>query len=79
MPTVMRIGSHRFFFYSNEGSEPPHVHVQSGEKSAKFWLDPVALARSSGYDAREILLLHRYVEQHGAVLEEAWHAFFHRP
>lgn len=28
MPTVRRIGSARFFFYSNEGTEPPHIHVK---------------------------------------------------
>lgn len=71
MPTVMRVGSPRFLFYSKEGSEPPQVHVQSGEKSAKFWLDPVALDRSSGYDAPEMLLLHRYVEQHRERLRQA--------
>ena len=41
MPTVLRWGPYRAFFYSNEGSEPPHVHVRSGDKEAKFWLhDP---------------------------------------
>ena len=44
MPTVRRIGSARFFFYSNEGSEPPHVHVEQGGSVAKFWLAPVSLA-----------------------------------
>ncbi|MCB9870153.1 MAG: DUF4160 domain-containing protein [Planctomycetes bacterium] len=28
MPTVLRIGSTRFFFYSNEGNEPPHIHIE---------------------------------------------------
>jgi len=44
MPTVMRIAGYRFFFYSNEGSEPAHVHVQSGDGEAKFWLNPIELA-----------------------------------
>ena len=45
MPTIARIGPYRFFFYGNEGSEPPHVHVQRERMLAKFWLDPVSLAR----------------------------------
>jgi hypothetical protein len=36
MPTLGRIGPFRFFFYSNEGAEPPHIHVQQERKIAKF-------------------------------------------
>jgi len=46
MPTVLRHGGHRFVFFSNEGNEPPHVHVETAENHAKFWLDPVALVKS---------------------------------
>ncbi|MCI0405089.1 MAG: DUF4160 domain-containing protein, partial [candidate division Zixibacteria bacterium] len=44
MPTVARIKGFRFFFFSNEGHEPPHIHVEHGDKYAKFWLEPVELA-----------------------------------
>lgn len=40
MPTVLRLGRFRFFFFSNEGNEPPHIHVRAGEDEAKFWLEP---------------------------------------
>ena len=46
MPTVLRIGSARFFFYSNEGDKPSHIHVEQAGAVAKFWLDPVSLASS---------------------------------
>ncbi len=36
MPTLGRIDPFRFFFYSNEGVEPPHVHAQQERKTAKF-------------------------------------------
>ncbi len=36
MPTVLRVDGFRFFFYSNEGNEPAHIHVQKAEKYAKF-------------------------------------------
>ncbi len=42
MPTILRIGPYRFFFYSNEKGEPSHIHVQRERFLAKFWLNPVA-------------------------------------
>jgi Domain of unknown function (DUF4160) len=51
MPTVARIGPFRFFFYSNEGAEPPHIHAQQDRKMAKFWLEPVTLASSGRFSA----------------------------
>lgn len=38
MPTVKIVGRHRFFFFSKENNEPPHIHVESAENAAKFWL-----------------------------------------
>jgi hypothetical protein len=48
VPTVLRVGPYRFFFSSNEGTEPPHIHVEAGSASAKFWLQPVALSTTMG-------------------------------
>ena len=48
MPTVMKIGPFRFHFYSDEGNEPPHIHVATPEGECKFWLQPVRLARNKG-------------------------------
>lgn len=78
MPTVLRLNGYRFFFYSNEGGEPPHVHIDAAGKSAKFWLTPVSLARSAGYNSKELLVLHGLVEAYRDRLEQAWHDFFHR-
>ena len=50
-PTVLRVERYRFLFVSNEGHEPPHVHLQDGEQLAKRWLDEVQLAASSGFVA----------------------------
>lgn len=44
----MRVGPHRYFFYAADSDEPPHVHVQRDNCEAKFWLDPVRLARTFG-------------------------------
>lgn len=76
MPNVLRLGAYRIFFFSNEGHEPPHVHVESGDNYAKFWLRPVVLAWSVGYTARELRRLRELVEEHREELEARWHEYF---
>jgi Domain of unknown function (DUF4160) len=44
MPTVLRVGRYRFYFFSNESNESPHIHAKASGDEAKFWLDPVQLA-----------------------------------
>ena len=78
MPTILRDGRRRFFFYSNEGSEPPHVHVESSSGAAKFWLAPVALVVSSGLRSDELRELERFIRLNRKVLLEAWNDFFGR-
>ena len=76
MPTVMNVSGFRFFFYSMEGAEPPHIHVERGERTAKFWLDPVQLARSRGFRAQELNRLRAMVIEHRSRFKEAWHGHF---
>lgn len=54
MPTVLRIGPYRFFFYSGDGGEPLHIHVEREDRIAKFWLNPVRLAKSGGFNRAEL-------------------------
>jgi hypothetical protein len=76
MPTVLRSGPYRFFFYSNERSEPPHVHVQRDRAVAKFWLRPVAVASSSEFRGSELRQIERLIAMNADELLEAWHEFF---
>ena len=76
MPTILRIGSYRFFFYSNEMGEPPYIHIQSERKLAKFWLQPVQLASSKRLPAHELSRLNRLVEENKEHLMEAWNEHF---
>jgi hypothetical protein len=76
MPTVLRIGPYRFFFYAGDGSEPEHVHVERDEHIAKFWLNPVRLEQSGGFGRTELGQLLRMVEEHRQALLEAWHGYF---
>ncbi len=73
MPTVLRSGPYRFYCYSHEPNEPPHVHVDRDDLSAKFWLDPVGLARNLGFSAKELQRIQKLVMQHQAEFLEAWH------
>ena len=74
MPTLLTIGPHRFFFFSREGHEPPHIHVETAENYAKFWLSPeVSLAEAVGYNARELRKVRELVEQNAALFREKWH------
>ena len=76
MPTVERWRGYRFYFYSHEPNEPPHVHIDRGGATAKFWLEPVALARTVGYKPQELTALSALVRQNRETFLEAWHAFF---
>lgn len=76
MPTVLRVGGYRFFFCSNEGNEPPHIHVQRERLLAKFWLQPIALASSKGFTAQELRRLVDLARENQSRFMEAWHEFF---
>jgi len=56
--------------------EPPHVHVDREDYSAKFWLDPVALAYNLGFTARELRKLETIVLENKKHLVEAWYGYF---
>jgi len=72
MPTVLKVGPYRFFFYSNEQGEPPHVHVQREQLLAKYWLNPVTLAGSKRFASHELRAIHKLVEENRKIFLEAW-------
>ncbi len=76
MPTVLRVGPYRFFFFSNEGDEPAHIHVRRDSALAKYWLRPIMLASSSHFSAAEIRKVRRLVAANEQVLLEAWDEHF---
>ena len=79
MPTILRDGPYRLYFYSHDlVNEPPHVHVDRDELSAKFWLNPVMLARNLGFGPAELRKIEQLVIAQGPELLEAWHAQFGR-
>jgi hypothetical protein len=76
MPTILRIGPFRFFFYSNENQEPAHIHIQRERMLAKFWLNPVALASSTRFSSQELRKLEQLVIDNRNVFLEAWNEYF---
>ena len=76
MPTILRIGGLRFFFYSKEGTEPPHIHVEQSDDVAKFWLESVELESSYGFSAKEINQIRKLVVEHRETLLQAWYDYF---
>ena len=78
MPTIDRFKGCRFFFFSNEGTEPAHVHVEAGDSWVKFWLEPVELADSKGFNASRLREIRERVEEKRVTYLEKWHEHFRR-
>jgi hypothetical protein len=78
MPTVLRTGPYRFLFYAGDRDELPHVHVEREDSLAKFWLDPIRLQRSRGFNRVELRRIQRLIDDNHTQLLEAWHGYFGR-
>lgn len=76
VPTILLAGPYRMYFYSHEPNEPPHIHVDRDDQSAKFWLEPVALALNLGFSPAELRRIQRLVGENRALLLEKWYERF---
>ncbi len=76
MPTVLRSGPYRFFFYAGDRHEPPHVHIERDASKAKFWLEPISMQSSAGFSRAELNTIYRLIEQHQPLLSQHWHDYF---
>ncbi len=76
MPTILRIGPYRFYFYVGDRNEPPHIHVQREDNMVKMWLEPVHQGQNIGFRAVELRQIQRIVEEHQIELLEAWNEYF---
>jgi hypothetical protein len=74
MPTVLRIGSFRFHFYTDEGSEPPNIHVRTPDGDCKFWLEPsIFLANNRGVRSHDLRQIERLVFENQEELKKAYY------
>jgi hypothetical protein len=76
--TLLIVDGFRFWFYRNEGQEPPHVHASKAGAAAKFWLQPVRLAYSYGFSPTQLRRIRELVFEHQAYFVERWHEHFGR-
>lgn len=76
MPTALRIGAYRFFFYAGDRAERVHIHVRRDEREARFWLEPVRLEWNRGFTLRELNVLEGLVQEHAESLVRAWCEYF---
>ena len=76
MPTIFVVDGYRFFFFSNEGTEPLHIHVEKAEKYAKFWLNPTALAISHKFNSSELKTIEEIIEKRKKEIEGKWNEYF---
>ena len=76
MPTIHRQSGFRFYFFTHEPNEPPHVHIDKGSATIKVWLDTPEVAKTRGFRAHEITGIIAMVSEHQQMLREAWHEYF---
>jgi len=76
MPTVLTDGPYSFVFFSSDKGEPAHIHAKRDRQIAKFWLNPIALAKNQGFKEHELTQIARLVIKHQQTLIEAWHEYF---
>jgi len=76
MPTVFEIGPYSFVFFSSDQGEPVHIHVKRDKQIAKFWLNPISLAKNRGFKEHELNRIAGLVEENRQQLIEAWNEYF---
>lgn len=77
MPRILFIKGFRFFFFSNERNEPPHIHIAKDEGYAKYWIEPeVILAESIRFKNHDLTEIRGIILEHLVELKEAWYGYF---
>jgi hypothetical protein len=76
LPTVLKSGPYRLFFYSGDRDEPIHIHVERDLMVAKFWVEPVRLQENDGFSRSELIKIQKIVERNSKKIIEAWDEYF---
>lgn len=76
MPTLLLINGFRFFFYSNEGNEPVHIHITKADAEAKFWLEPLEIAYVAGFNNAEQRFILQTIETNLENFKTQWYEYF---
>ena len=73
MPTILRIKGYKFYFYMADLEEPPHIHVYKDGCEAKFWANPISLARSGGFPNHDLNMIERIIQNNKSIILKAWY------
>jgi len=76
VPTVLVEGPYRFFWYSADRQESPHVHVERDRETAKFWFNPTGLERNNGFSKKELNRIEAIIQLHRVRWLERWYREF---
>ena len=76
MPTLLRWKGYRFFFYSADHWEPPHVHIAKDGREAKIWLHDLTVAVNMGYASHELGEIMRKTREERDTFLEEWNDYF---
>ena len=72
MPVVLRIKGYKFWFYEADLDEPAHVHVGREGREAKYWVEPIEVARAGRFKPLELRQIERIIRDHHDFLVSAW-------
>jgi hypothetical protein len=75
MPTALRSGPYRIYFYAYDCKEPRQVHVDRDNLSAQFWLDPLSLVENRGFSRKELRDIEEIIKNDMETLKNAWDTF----
>ena len=80
MPTILFIYGWRLFFYSNESSEPIHVHAEKGDMECKYWLlaEEVEIREKFSFNMPPSAKkdIKKIIYQHFDLIIESWNNHF---
>lgn len=77
MPTIFNQKGYRFFFYSNEHL-PIHIHIEKGNRTAKFEISPTLLVKSRKFNASEIREMRSLVDENSELIKNKWNEYFNK-
>ena len=75
---ALKAKGYLFYFISDNALEPMCVNVESNDRRqyAKFWLNPLALDRATGFKSNELGHVTDMVISHLPTLRKEWGNFF---
>jgi hypothetical protein len=76
MPTLLVLNGYQFYFFSNEGEEPPHIHVDKADATMKVWLDTLEIAYNYGYNPKQVKFILKAIQEHKESFINGWNSFF---